>query len=61
MKKQISEVKNYFLNQITACDFKIITLRNGGNGPHFGQFPLSQSKPAIFIGSVTTFVYTNVM
>ena len=34
MEKQITEVKNYFLNKITACDFKIITLRDGGNGWH---------------------------
>ena len=34
MEKQILEVKNYFLNKITACDFKIITLRDGGNGWH---------------------------
>ena len=34
MEKQISEVKNYFLNKITACNFKLITLRNGGNGWH---------------------------
>ena len=31
MKKQITEVKNYFLNKITACDFKIITLEKGHN------------------------------
>ena len=29
MEKQITEVKNYFLNKITACDFKIITLEKG--------------------------------
>ena len=34
MEKQITEVKNYFLNKITSCDFKIITLRNRGNGWH---------------------------
>lgn len=34
MEYKILEVKNYFLNKITACDFKIITLRYGGNGWH---------------------------
>lgn len=29
MEKQILEVQNYFLNKITACDFKIITLEKG--------------------------------
>ena len=31
MEKQIAELKNYFLNKITACDFKIITLEKGHN------------------------------
>ena len=52
MEKQILEVQNYFLNKITACDFKIITLRDVGNGWHnfiveiddFYQFDFSINK-----------------
>ena len=31
MENKILEVQNYFLNKITACDFKIITLEKGPN------------------------------
>ncbi len=31
MENKILEIKNYFLNKITACDFKIITLEKGHN------------------------------
>ena len=31
MENKILEVQNYFLNKITACDFKIITLEKGHN------------------------------
>ena len=31
MENKILEVQNYFLNKITACDFKLITLEKGHN------------------------------
>lgn len=31
MENKILEIKNYFLNKITACDFKLITLEKGHN------------------------------
>ena len=36
MEKQILEVKNYFLNKITACDFQLIKIKkNNGNWHNF--------------------------
>ena len=31
MENKILEVQNYFLNKITACDFKILTFEKGHN------------------------------
>ena len=32
MKKQIAEVKNYFLNKITACEFDEYQIKESNNG-----------------------------
>ena len=35
MEKQILEVQNYFLNKITACDFKCVEFKENENGWYY--------------------------